>query len=111
MEFVFVVPLVFLLVLAISEVTTVARTSFQLTAAGREGVRVAATTPDPARAVEVTRRALGPVLGSRARVTVRRPNVVGQPARVTVAVDHSVLGVLGGIRVPLKYTAEMRVEA
>ena len=111
MEFALVIPLILLAVLAIAEVTVVARTALQVTAAGREGARVAATSPDPARAIEATRQALGPELASRARVTVRRPPVVGRPARVTVAVDHVALAALGGFRVHLASTTEMRVEA
>lgn len=111
MEFALIVPLILLLVMAIAEVTVVARTALQLTAAGREGARVAATSPDPARAIQATRRALGPALADRARITVRRPPVVGRPARVTVAVDHVLLAALGGLRIPLESTAEMRVEA
>ncbi|MCY3538725.1 MAG: pilus assembly protein [bacterium] len=110
MEFVLVLPLLFLLVLAIAEIAVVARTSLQLSAAVREGARVAATSPDPDRAIEATRRALGPELAKRTRITVLRPPVVGQPARVTVSVDHMVLAALGGFRVPLESSTEMRVE-
>jgi len=109
-EFALVLPLLFLLVVTIAEVTVVARTSLQLSAAVREGARVAATSPDPDRAIEATRRALGPELAKRTRVTVLRPPVVGQPARVTVSVDHRVLAALGGFRVPLESSTEMRVE-
>ena len=111
MEFALVIPLVLVLVVAIAEVTVVARTALQLTSAGREGARLAATSPDPARAIQATRRALGPELAGRARITVHRPPVVGRPARVTVAVDHVLLAALGGFRIPLESTTEMRVEA
>ena len=111
MEFALVIPIILLMVLAIAEVTVLARTALHVAAAGREGARVAAASPDPARAIEATRSALGPELAGRALVTVRRPPVVGRPARVTVAVDHVVLGSLGGFRIPLRSTSEMRVEA
>ena len=111
MEFVLVIPLVFLLIAGIMEVAVVARTSLQLAAASREGARVAATVPDTSRAIEAARSVLGDELGGRARITVRRPSVVGAPARVTVAVMHTLLPALGGFRVPLESTATMRVEA
>ena len=67
MEFVLIVPLLALLLVAV-----VARTSLVMAAAAREGARVAATTPDTDRAIEATRLALGD-LASQVRVTVRRP--------------------------------------
>lgn len=103
-------PLVFLLIVGMAEVVVMARTSLQLAAASREGARVAAAAPDPARAIEAARRALGEELARRARITVRRPPVVGKPARVTIVVDHTVLPALGGFRVPLESTSTMRVE-
>ena len=110
MEFVLVLPLVLLLVVGVAEVVVVARTSLQLAAASREGARVAAAAPDPARAIEATRRVLGRELARHARITVRRPPVVGKPAEVTVAVSHTLLPVLGGLRIPLESTSTMRVE-
>ena len=110
MEFVLVIPLVFLLIAGLAEVAVLARTSLQVAAAAREGARVAATTPDTSKAVEAARRALGEELGGRARITVRRPPVVGRPAQVTVAVHYTLLSALGGLRVPLESTAVMRVE-
>lgn len=103
-------PLVFLLIVGMAEVVVMARTSLQLAAASREGARVAAAAPDPARAIEAARRALGEELARRARITVRRPPVVGKPARVTIVVDHTVLPALVGFRVPLESTSTMRVE-
>lgn len=111
MEFVLVVPLVFLLVVGLAEVAVVARTALQVAAASREGARVAAAVPDASKAIEAAKRVLGDGLGARARVTVRRPPVVGEPAIVTVVVNHNVLPVLGGFRVPLESSTSMRVEA
>ena len=110
MEFVLVIPLMLILLIGIVEVAVVARTSLELVAAAREGARVAATTPDTDRAIEATRAALSPELADRVRVTVRRPPVVGEPARVTVALSHTVFTVLGGFRVPLEFSSTMRVE-
>ena len=111
MEFVLVIPLLFLLIVGMVEVTVLARTSLQLVAASREGARVAATAPDTSKAIEAARNVLGDELGGRARITVRRPSVVGRPARVTVTVMHTVVPALGGFRVPLESSTTMRVEA
>ena len=95
----------------LAEVTVVARVSLQVAAASREGARVAATVPDTSKAIDAARQVLTEDLGGRARVTVRRPSVVGEPARVTVVVTHEVLPILGGFQVPLESTTSMRVEA
>ena len=110
MEFVLVMPLLFLLVIGIVEVSVLARTSLQLAAASREGARVAAAAPDTSKAIQAARMALGEELGRRARITVLRPPVVGRQARVTVAISHTVFPVLGGFRVPLESSTTMRVE-
>ena len=110
MEFVLVIPLVFLLIAGAAEVAVMARTSLQVAAAARQGARVAAAVPSTSKAVEAVKQALGDDLGSKARITVQRPSSVGMPARVTVAVYHNVLTSLGGVRVPLEHTAVMRVE-
>ena len=104
-------PLVFLLMVGLIEVAVLARTSLHVAAASREGARVAAAVPDPARAIEAVQTALGDDLAGRARITVRRPSVVGEPARVTVVLTHTVLPAIGGFRVPLQSSTSMRVEA
>ena len=45
MEFVLVMPLLFLLIVGVVEVAVMARTSLQLAVASREGARVAAAAP------------------------------------------------------------------
>lgn len=110
MEFVLVMPLLFLLIVGVVEVAVMARTSLHLATASREGARVAAVAPDPAKAIKAARTALGEELGRRARVTVSRQPVVGGQARVTVAISHTLLPALGGLRVPLESTTAMRVE-
>ncbi len=110
-EFALVLPVVLLVLLAVVEVAVVARTQLELTQAAREGARAAATVPDPARAVDAVRGALGPELAARVRVEVRRPAVVGAAAVVTVSLGHRVAaGLLGGIPVELRSRAVMRVE-
>ena len=110
-EFALVLPLVLMVLLASVEVLAAARTQLVLVVAAREGAREAATTPDPSRAVDATRDALGPALAGRARVSVRRPAVVGERATVTVRYRHTFLApFFGGVGVDLSARAVMRVE-
>ena len=82
----------------------------EVVGAAREGARVAATSPDPELALAAARAALGS-RGAGARVSVRRPHVVGQPAVVTVVLDYRLrLPLLGRFSVPLSGRAVMRVE-
>ena len=109
-EFALVVPLILVLVLGLVEVAVVARTQMEVVNAAREGAREAAASPDPAQAVRVARDALGSA-GARARVSVKRPHVVGQRAEVRVTIPHTVAAPLfGGITVQLTARAAMRVE-
>lgn len=109
-EFALVLPIVLVLVLGVVEVAVIARIQLELVNAAREGAREAAANPDPARAAAAVTAALGD-LGSEARVTVRRPAVVGQIAAVTVTLAHRVaVPVFGGFAVQLRARAAMRVE-
>jgi len=109
-EFALVLPLILLLVLGMVEVAVVARTQLEVVNAAREGAREAAASPDPAAAVAAVRATLGD-LGSSARVSVRRPDVVGRQATVRVTLPHRVAApLLGGFSVELSATASMRVE-
>jgi hypothetical protein len=87
-ELFLVIPLVVLVLVAGTQVVAVARSRLELTAAARDGARVAATSPDPRRAVEATLAALPPEVRPRARVSVTRPSVPGRLARVVVTVRH-----------------------
>ena len=103
-------PVILLLVAFLVEVAVVSRVQLELMGAAREGARVAATTPDPARALEAVRRALGG-RAREARIAVHRPHVVGQPAEVRISLELSVgLPFGGGFAVPLQARAVMRVE-
>jgi len=82
-EFFLVVPLLIMVLAAGIQVISVARTRIELLGAVRDGARVAATTPDPAKAVEAVRNALAPVDRDRVRVSVSRPSVVGRPAKAS----------------------------
>lgn len=110
MELALLVPVVLLVLVLIAEVAVIARLQIEVVGAAREGARVAATAPDPARALQAAQGALGEH-GGDARVTVHRPHVVGRPARVTVSLVHRVgIPLLGEFSVPLSATAVMRVE-
>jgi Flp pilus assembly protein TadG len=109
-ELALLVPLILVLLALIVEVAVISRLQIEVVGAAREGARVAATAPDPARALAAVRDALGE-RGADARVAVKRPHVVGQPAEVKVSVLHRIgLPLLGEVSVPLSATAVMRVE-
>ena len=109
-ELALLVPLVLVLLLVVVEVATTARVQIELVAAAREGVRVAAVNPDPARALAAARDALGRN-GEDVRIRVHRPHIVGRSAEVTVTLERRVgLPLLGRFSVPLRARAVMRVE-
>ncbi|MEX1125911.1 MAG: TadE/TadG family type IV pilus assembly protein [Acidimicrobiia bacterium] len=110
-EFFLVLPLVVLVAVASIQVMGIARARLELQAAARDGARVAATTPDPSRAVDSVMAALAPEVRERARISVERPDRVGVPAQVTVRLRH-LLGVPfpAGMGVDLTATASMRTE-
>lgn len=111
MEFFLAIPLVVLVLVAGLQVAAVARARLELQGAVREGARVAATSPDPARAVAAVRQALSDGLRDRARISVSRPSVVGRPARVTARVRLVLpLPFTGGFEVDLNADASMLVE-
>jgi Flp pilus assembly protein TadG len=110
-EFALVLPLVILVLVASIEVLAVARSQLQLTHAAREAAREAASTPDPSAAVAAARSALPGDLASRAEVTVEREHRVGGKAVATIVVRHRLAASLfGGIDLPLRSRAVMRVE-
>lgn len=110
-EFVLVLPLIVLVLVACLEVAGLARARMVVVAAAREGARVAATHPDPADAATAVRDTLGEPMGNRARISVSRPQVVGRPARVEVAVRQSLAApILDGLSIVLTGRATMRVE-
>jgi hypothetical protein len=110
-EFFLVLPLVVLVAVASVQVMRIAEARLELQAAARDGARVAATTPDPSRAVASVMAALSPDDRDRARISVERPDRVGVPARVTVRLRH-LLGAPfpAGMGVDLTVTATMRTE-
>ncbi len=110
-EFALVLPAVLLVLVAVVEVAVLARTQLELVQAAREGAREAATVPDPSRTVAAVQASLGPELGKRARVNVRRPAMVGERAEVSVRLPYRVAApLMGGLSLHLQARATMRVE-
>jgi Flp pilus assembly protein TadG len=110
-EFFLVVPILIVVLAAGVTVISAARARIELLGAVREGARVAATTPDPARAVEAVRAAMPPDDRDRVRISVSRPGVVGRPARVTASMRHHLpVPWLDDLGVDLSATATMLVE-
>jgi Flp pilus assembly protein TadG len=110
-EFFLVIPLLIIVLVAGVQVISVARARLELMGAVREGARVAATTPDPAKAVEAVRSAMDPGDRDRVRISVSRPGVVGRPAKVTASMRHRFsIPLLDGLGVNLSATASMLVE-
>ncbi len=111
MEFFLVIPMIVLVLVAGIQVVSLARARIELLGAVREGARVAATTPDPARAVDAVQAALPPSVRDRVRISVSRPSVVGRPARVTARLRHLVgAPLLTDVGVDLTASATMLVE-
>lgn len=110
-EFALVLPLVLLAVLVVVEVVGVSHTQLLVTSAAREGARVAATTPDTNRAAEAARRALGG-RADHAQITIHRPDVVGEPAEVSILIRHPIAPAIAGnlVEVAVRGRAVMRVE-
>ncbi|HIE22531.1 MAG TPA: hypothetical protein EYP73_08045 [Acidimicrobiia bacterium] len=110
-EFFLTLPLILLVLAAGVQVVALAQARVELQGAVREGVRVAATAPDPSRAVEAVRAALPEGLRDRTRISVSRPSVVGRPARVTARVRLALpLPLSKGLEVDLSASATMLVE-
>lgn len=109
-ELALLLPLLVVILVGVTELAVAARTQLELMNAAREGSRVAAVNPEPADAVAAAETALGDV-AANARIGVSRPNVVGEPAVVTVAVQHRIVPIFfGGASVELRAKAAMRVE-
>jgi len=87
-EFFLVLPMVILVVVASIQLIGVARARIELQGAARDGARVAATTPDPARAVDAVLASLPPAMRQGARVSVERPSRAGAVATVSVSMRH-----------------------
>ena len=110
-EFFLILPRVVLLLVAGLQWVSVARVKIELIGAVREGVRVAVTTPDPARAVDAVVDALDPEMAARTRISVTRPSVPGQMATVTATFRHVVdFFILPDVELDIPARASMRTE-
>ena len=111
MEFFLILPLVVVLLVAGLQVVSVARVKIELVGAVREGARVAATTPDPSRAVDAVMAALDPEMAVRTRISVTRPSVPGHLATVTATFRHVVdFFILPDLEFDVSARASMRTE-
>lgn len=110
-ELLLVLPIVVLVLVAGLQVVDAARARIELVGAVREGARVAATSPDPVKAVDAVQAALPPAIRASTRVSVSRPSVVGSPARVSAILNHE-LGppFPAGFGIDLAASATMLVE-
>lgn len=110
-EFFLIVPLVIVVLVAGLQVVRATLVQVELVGAARDGARVAATSPDPSRAVDAVLAALPPEIRHRARVSVSRPAVAGQPARVVVRLQHQLSAPFPtGMGFELSASASMVVE-
>lgn len=110
-ELFLIIPIAVLVLVAGLQVISIARARIELVGAVREGARVAATSPDPAKAVSAVHAALPPEVRRLTRVSVSRPSVVGSPARVTATSRHKLGPPFSGeLAVDLTATASMLVE-
>ncbi len=87
-EAVLVLPIILLVLVAVAELFLIAVTRLEMEAAAREGARVAATHPDPARAAQAVRGALSPGLTDKVRIEVTAASVVGAAVRVEVSMRY-----------------------
>jgi len=110
-EFFLVLPMVILILVAGLQVVGVAKARIELIGAVREGARIAATTPDPARAVDAVQSALPADVRDRVRISISRPGVVGKQARVSATIRHQLMAPLStGLSVDISASAVMLVE-
>jgi len=110
-EFALLLPVVVMLIVAVFEVGVLVQTQLMLTNAAREGARAAAVVVEATDAVSAARESLPGELSDSVRVSVERQSHVGGRAKVTVeylVVMFERLG--GGVEIPLRSSAEMRVE-
>lgn len=111
MELFLILPVLVLVAVAAIQVVGIAHARLELVAAARDGARVAATTPDPSRAVEAVMASLPLEIRERARISVQRPDRVGVPAQVTVRVRHRLGAPFpASVAIELTATASMRTE-
>lgn len=111
-EAVLVLPVILLILVAVVELFLIAVTRLEMEAATREGVRVAATHPDPGRAAAAVRNALSPGLADRVRIAVTGATVAGAKVRVEAQMRYRlVTPFLDRLVINLRSRAVMQREA
>jgi len=83
-----VIPIIMVLLVAVAELFMIAVTRLEMEAAAREGARVAATRPDPARAAAAVKSSLPIGMVGKVKVEVTGAHVVGQPVTVVVSMKY-----------------------
>lgn len=83
-----VIPIIVVVMVAVAELFMIAVAKLEMEAAAREGARVAATRPDPARAAAAVKSSLPGGLADRVRVEVTGAHVVGHPVTVVVSMKY-----------------------
>ena len=83
-----VIPIILLVLVAVAELFMIAVTRLEMEAAAREGARVAATHPDPARAAAAVKSSLPVGVAEKVRVEVTGAQVVGHPVTVVVSMRY-----------------------
>ena len=87
-EAVLVLPVILLVLVAVAELFLIAVTRLEMEAAAREGARVAAIQPDPARAATAVREALSPGVAAKVRIGVTGATVAGSPVKVELSMRY-----------------------
>ena len=83
-----VIPIILMVLVAVAELFMIAVTRLEMEAATREGARVAATHPDPARAAAAVKSSLPVGVAEKVRVEVTGAQVVGHPVTVVVSMRY-----------------------
>ena len=83
-----VIPIILVVLLAVAELFMIAVTRLEMEAAAREGARVAASHPDPARAAAAVKSSLPVGVAEKVRVEVTGAQVVGHPVTVVVSMRY-----------------------
>ena len=110
-EFALVLPIVFLVLLAVVQVVAIGRDRLLLAQAARAGAREASVQASSDAVVQAARAAAPELDPARLRVEVSRTGVRGSPVTVSLAYDVPVAGVLAGWLLPSTVTLRASVTA
>jgi Flp pilus assembly protein TadG len=113
-EFALLLPILFVVLLAVVQVGVIARDGLLLSQAARAGARAAAVTLDEAAVVDATVQAAPGLAADAIGVDITRAAEVGGPVTVSVSYEATVAGPLAGWLLPatvhLDASATMRQE-